>query len=138
MKPPVAKPRLNGWKVAFVVWAVVSCVLIGTMALRGLSDSSDIAMLRDGFGRREAALSLLRRSLPDLLRLPGHPTQSDILGVLQRHNQGVEIVPTGSTLEMDVMRFVFEPGGPLERIERTDEYGFPANRRLTNRPAIPK
>jgi hypothetical protein len=49
-----------------------------------------------------------------------------MLTILQKHNQGAPITSSASVIEMDLMRFRFAPDGSLERIERTDDYGFPA------------
>jgi len=127
----------NRWKTAFIVLAIASSCTMSYLALR-LSDQSDtLRMLRDGFGRREAALAVLRNSIPDMLRA-GHPTQQDMLAILQKHNHGAPVTSSASAIEMDLMRFCFAPDGSLDRIEQTDDYGFRASDTPTNRPTIPE
>jgi hypothetical protein len=126
----------NHWKTAFIVLAGVTVVVIGYLALQLFDQSATLSGLRDGFDRREAALSVLRKSLPDLLRTD-HPSQQDTLAILQKYNQGAPITSRASSIEMDLMRFQFAPDGSLDRIEQTDDYGFPAGSTPTNRPTIP-
>lgn len=125
----------NRWKSAFIVLAVAAVCVIGYLALRLFDQSATLGMLRDGFERREAALSVLRKSIPDLLRA-GRPSQQDMLAILQKHNQGAPITSSASAIEMDLMRFRFAPDGSLDRIEQTDDYGFRASDTPTNRPTI--
>jgi hypothetical protein len=127
----------NRWKSAFIVLVVGAVCVIGYLALRLFDQSATLGMLRDGFERREAAISVLRKSLPDLLRA-GRPSQQDTLAILQKHSQGVPITSTASTIEMDLMRFRFAADGSLDRIEQTDDYGFRASDTPTNRPTIPE
>jgi len=127
----------NRWKIAFIVLAIIAVCTIGYLALQLFDQSATLGMLRDGFGRREAALSVLRKSIPDLLRA-GRPSQKDMLAILQKHNQGAPVTSSASTIEIDLMRFCFAPDGSLDRIERTDDYGFPPSATPTNRPTIPE
>jgi hypothetical protein len=126
----------NRWKSAFMVLAVAAVCVIGYLALWLFDQSATLGMLRDGFERRDAALSVLRKSLPDLLRA-GHPSQHVILAVLQKQSQGAPITSSASAIEMDLLRFHFAPDGSLDRIEQTDSYGFRASDMPTNRPTIP-
>lgn len=126
----------NRWKIAFIVLAIASVFTIGYLALQLFDQSATLSMLRDGFGRREAALSVLRRSIPDLLRA-SHPSQQDMLAILQKHNQGAPITSSASAIAMDLMRFQFAPDGSLDSIEQTDDYGFRASDTPTNRPTMP-
>lgn len=129
--------QTNRWKIAFIVLAVAAVCTIGYLALQLFDQSATLSMLRDGFGRREAALSVLRKSIPDMLRA-GRPSQQDMLAILQKHNQGAPITSSASAIEMDLVRFRFAPDGSLDRIEQTDDYGFPASSTPTNRPTIPE
>src|SRR6267378_1132131 len=110
----------NRWKNAFIVLAVAALCTIGCLALQLFDQSGTLSMLRDGFGRREAALSVLRKSIPDMLRA-GRPSQQDMLAILQKHNQGAPITSSASAIELDLMRFCFAPDGSLDRIEQTDD-----------------
>src|SRR3954470_18150372 len=125
----------NRWKIAFVILAIASVCTIGYLALQLFDQSATLGMLRDGFTRREAALSVLRKSIPDMLRA-GRPSQQDMLAILQKHNQGAPITSSPSAIEMDLIRFRFTTDGSLERIEQTDDYGFPASSMPTNRSTI--
>jgi hypothetical protein len=127
----------NHWKIAFIVLAIASVCTIGYLGLQLLDQSATLGMLRDGFERREAALSVLRKSIPDMLRA-SRPSQQDMLAIFQKHNQGAPITSSASAIEMDLMRLRFAPDGSLDRIERTDGYGFPASATPTNRPSIPE
>jgi hypothetical protein len=127
----------NRWKIAFVVLAIAAVCTIGYLVLQLFDQSATLGMLRDGFGRREAALSVLRKSIPDLLRA-GHPSQQDTLAILQKHDQGAPITSSASAIEMDLMRFRFAPDSSLDRIEQTDDYGFRASGTPANRPTIPE
>lgn len=93
-------------------------------------------MMSDGFQRREAALSVLRKSIPELLELPQPASQTNILAVLQKHNLGAPVVSGQMTIEMDQMRFCFTTNGLIERIEETDDYGTSASDVASNRPAF--
>jgi hypothetical protein len=126
----------NPWKTAFIILAVVALCAVAYLALRLFGQSATLDQLRDGFTRREAALSMLRKSLPDLLR-SGHPSQQEILAILQKHNQGAPMTSSASAIEMDLLRFRFAPDGSLDRIEQTDDYGFRASDTPANRPTIP-
>jgi hypothetical protein len=128
----------NRWKIAFFVLAVAAVCTIGYLALQLFDQSATLSLVSDGFERRESALSLIRKSVPDLLRLSGRPSQKDVLVILQKHNQGAPITSSASAIEIDLMRFCFAPDGSLDRIERTDDYGFPASGTPTNRPTIPE
>lgn len=125
----------NRWKIAFVILAIVAVCAIGYLALRLFDQSATLGMLSDGITRREAALSVLRKSIPDMLRA-GRPSQRDMLAILQKHNQGAPITSSASAIEMDLMSFRFAPDGSLDRIEQTDDYGFPDGSAPTNRPTI--
>lgn len=127
----------NRWKTAFIILAVVSVCVVGYLAVKLLDESATLSMLRDGFRRREAALSVLRKSIPDMQRA-GRPSQQEVLAILQKHSQGAPITSTASTIEMDLMRFRFAADGSLDRIEQTDDYGFRASDPPTNRPTIPE
>jgi hypothetical protein len=127
----------NRWKIAFIVLAIASVCTIGCLALQLFDQSATLSMLRDGFGRRETALSVLRKSIPDMLRA-GRPSQQDMLAILQKHNQGAPIALSALAIEMDLMRFRFAPDGSLDLIEQTDDYGFRAGDTPTNRPTIPE
>ena len=127
----------NRWKTAFIILAVVAVCAVGYLALQLFDQSATLSMLRDGFGRREAALSVLRKSIPDMVRA-GRPSQQDVLAILQKHGQGAPITSTASTIEMDLMRFQFAADGSLDGIEQTDDYGFRASDTPTNRPTIPE
>jgi hypothetical protein len=128
----------NRWKIGFIVLAIVAICVIGYLALQLFDQSATLSMVSDGLERRERALSVLRKSIPDLLRLSGRPSQKDVLVVLEKHNQGAPITSSASAIELDLMRFRFAPDGSLERIEATDDYGFPASATPTNRPIIPE
>jgi hypothetical protein len=132
----MSTPR-NRWKSAFIVLTVAAVCTIGYMALQLFDQSATLGMLRDGLERREAALSTLRKSLPDLLRA-SRPSQEDMVVIIKRHNQGAPITSSASVIEMDLMRFCFAPDGSLDRIERTDDYGFRPSDTPTNRPTIPE
>lgn len=125
----------NPWKIGFVILAVVAGGVIGYMALQILEQSATIGPLRDGFRRREDALAVLRKSIPDMLRA-GHPTQQEILAIIQKHNHDAPIVSSQSAIEIDQMRFCFAADGSLDRIEQTDDYGTLATDIPTNRAAI--
>jgi hypothetical protein len=127
----------NRWKIAFIMLAIAAICTTGYLALQLFDQSATLGLLRDGFGRREAALSVLRKSIPELLRA-GRLSQQDTLAILQKHNQGAPITSSASAIEIDLMRFCFAPDGSLDRIERTDDYGFPASATPTNRPTIPE
>lgn len=127
----------NRWKIAFFVLAIVSVCTIGYLALQLFDQSATLSMLRDGFGRREAALSVLRKSIPDMVRA-ARLSQQEMLAILQKHNQGAPITSNGSAIEMDLMRFSFAPDGSLDQIEQTDDYGFRASDTPLNRPTIPE
>jgi hypothetical protein len=131
------KPQPNRWKTAFAILGIVAFYAIARMALKLEDQSATLSMVRDGFERRENALSVLRKSMPDLLRLSGHASQSDVLAILQKHNQGAPIVSGPSFIEMDQMRFCFASDGSFARIEKTDDYGTRASDIPTNRPTIP-
>ena len=118
--------------------AVAAVCMIGYLALRLFDQSVTLNMVSDGFDRRDRALSLLRKSVPDLLRLPGRLSQKDVLAILQKHNQGAPITSSASAIEIDLMRFSFSPDGSLDRIEQTDDYGFRASDTPMNRPTIPE
>ena len=120
-----------------MVLAMAAVCTIGYLAFQLFDQSATLGMLRDGFGRREAALSVLRRSIPDMLRA-GRPSQQDMLVILQKHNQGTPISSSASAIEMDLMKFSFASDGSLDRIEQTEDYGFPARSTPTNRPIIPE
>jgi hypothetical protein len=125
----------NHWKLGFVVLAVVAGGLIGYLVLQLLDQSMTLGMLRDGFRRREDALTLLRKSIPDMVRA-NHPSQQETLAIIQKHNHGAPVVSRPSTIEMDQMRFCFAADGSLDRIEQTDDYGTRATDTPTNRPTI--
>ena len=128
-KPP------NRWKIGFIVLAVVAGCVIGYLTIQLLDQSMTLAMLRDGFQRREDALALLRKSIPDMLRV-NHPSQQNLLAIIQKHNHGAPVVSSQSTIEIDQMRFCFAADGSLDRIEQTDDYGTRATDTPTNRPTI--
>lgn len=134
---PLMNTQPNRWKTAFIALAIAAVCATGYLALQLFDRSATLGMLRDGFGRREAALSVLRKSIPDMLRA-GRPSQQDILAILQKNNQRAPITSSASAIEMDLMRFRFAPDGSLDRIEQTDGYGFRASDTPTNRPTIPE
>jgi len=125
----------NRWKAAFIILAVVSFCLFCYLAIKLISQSMTLSMLHDEYGRREAALSMLRKSIPDMLRT-SNPSKQDILAILQKHNHGAPIFLKKSALEMDLMRFQFAADGSLHRIEQTDDYGFDPSD--MDRPPIPE
>jgi hypothetical protein len=127
----------NRWKIAAIVLAIAAVCMIGCLALQLFDQSATLSMVSDGFERREHALSVLRKSIPDMLRA-GRPSQQDMLAILQKHNQGAPITSSASAIEMDLMRFCFSADGSLDRIEPTDDYGFSAGSTPTNRPTIPE
>lgn len=127
----------NRWKIAFLMLAIVAVCAIAYLSLRLFDQSATLSMVSDGCDRREAALSVLCKSIPDMLRA-GRPSQQDMLAILQKHNQGAPITSSASAIEMDLMRFRFAPDGSLDRIEQTDDYGFRASDTPTNRPTIPE
>jgi stalled ribosome rescue protein Dom34 len=126
----------NKWKIAFVVLAVAAFCVVAYLAIQLFDQSATLGMVSDAFQRREDALSLLRRSIPDMLRTD-HLSQQDIFTILKKHNQGKPIVTGPGFIEMDQMRFCFATNGTLERVEKTDDYGTRASDTPTNRPAIP-
>jgi hypothetical protein len=127
----------NRWKNAFGVLAVAAIGVTSYLWFQFLDQSDTLRMCRDGFERREAALAVLRKSVPDMLRA-GHPSQETVLAILQKHNHGAPITSSASAIEMDLMRFRFAPDGSLDRIEPTDDYGFSADVPPTNRPVVPE
>lgn len=129
--------HLNRWKIAFVALTIVASCTILFLAARPFGMSAELDMLRDGYSRRDRALAILRRSIPELLQT-NRFTQKDIFEKLQRHNQGAQIVVKPSVIELDQMRFCFAPDGALERIEKTDDYGTRASDVPANRPAVPE
>jgi hypothetical protein len=126
----------NRWKTAFIILALVALCVVGYLALLLFDQSATLGLLRDGFQRHEAALSVLRKSIPDMLRA-GRPSQQEMLAILRKHNEGASITSSTSAIEMDLLKFRFAPDGSLDRIEQTDDYGFRASDKPTNRPTIP-
>jgi hypothetical protein len=122
---------------AFFGLAAGALCVIYSMGIRLWNQSDTIAMVSDGFERREETLSLLRKCLPELSRSLNGLSQKEILAAIQKHTQGTRIISGPSSIEIDQMRFCFTPDGFLDRVEKTDDYGtrvdFP-----TNRPTIPE
>ena len=131
------KAQQNRWKIAFVILAAVSFCVIGFLALQLFDQSATLSMVSDGYKRRETTLSVLRKSIPELLRFSGHASQGDILVILQKHSPGTPIASGQLMIEMDQMRFCFASDGSLDRIEHTDDYGTRAGDIPTNRPTVP-
>ena len=126
----------NQSRIAFITLAIGTACLLGYLGLCLLDQSATLSMLRDHDQRTERALSVLCTTMPDVFRIEGGTTQTNVLSILRKRMPETHIVTRRSTIEIDQIRFCFDSDGSLRRIDRTDDYGTAADSPPSNRPSI--